>query len=256
LVGWIVFALALNLTVAHFRDLIDAQVEWAEAVQLAVPALRADPIGLTSMDSWFLLAIGSIISVSAFIKGWHTFDQFPGYSRVEKELLIARDKHHGDFEQAIEELTEKREDAIEELRDADQQVRDGISQAIDALYGHSALTAHLQSFLNQCDTKLAHLLAIYRDANISARSEPPPPSFSKQHSFPAFQTAIPVDDTRRKTAEAEVDKVTEAVETAIRDIFESFRTAVIEFQLPEEIQKGVMATSPPAAAGTRVGEVN
>ena len=243
LLAWIAFAVALNLTVAHFRDLIDAQVGWGEAVQMAVPALQADPFGLTSMDSWFLLAIGAIISIFAFLKGWNTFDSFPGYSRVERDLLLAREKHQDHFDQAIEELTDKREQAIEELRDADQQVRDGISQAIDALYGHSTLNSHLRTFLSQCDTKLAHLLAVYRDANIAARSEPAPPSFALSYDFPEFQTAVPADEGRRKAAETEADKVTETVETAIRQIFESFRTAVAEFRLPEEIQQGRAATA-------------
>ncbi|PON10273.1 hypothetical protein C2W62_50955, partial [Candidatus Entotheonella serta] len=94
---------------------------------------------------------------------------FPGYSLVEHDLLLARNEHQDHFDQAIQELTDKREQAIDELRDADQQVRDGISQAIDALYGHSTLNSHLQTFLGQCDTQLTHLLAVYRDANISAR---------------------------------------------------------------------------------------
>ncbi len=244
LLVWIAFALALNLTVAHFRDLIDAQVGWGEAVQMAVPALQADPFGLTSMDSWFLLAIGTIISIFAFLKGWNTFDPFPGYSKVERDLTLAREKHQDHFDQAIEELTDKREVAIENLRDADQQVRDGISQAIDALYGHSTLNSHLRSFLDQCDTKLAHLLAVYRDANLAARKEPAPPSFAYSHTFPAFQTTVPADDGRRKAAEAEAEKVTEAVEIAIREIFESFRTAIGEFKLPEEIQQGSAAIAP------------
>lgn len=256
LFAWLVLALALNLTVAHFRDLIDAQVGWAEAVQRAVPAMRAAPFGLTSMDSWFLLAIGSIISIFAFLKGWNAFDPFPGYSKVERDLMLAREKHQDHFDQAIEELTHKRETAIDELRDADQQVRDGISQAIDALYGHSTLNAHLQSFLDQCDTKLAHLLAVYRDANLAARTEPAPPSFAYSHTFPAFQSAVPADEGRRKAAEAEADKVTEAVETAIREIFESFRTAVAEFQLPEEIQQGTVSRHTPAAAAPSAEEVS
>ena len=238
LVAWILLALAVNLTVAHFRDLIDAQVNWSDAIQQAVPALRANPFGLTSMDSWFLFALGSLISIFAFIKGWHAFDPFPGYSKVERDLAHARADHAGHFEDAITELTDKRDLAIDELRDADQQVRDGISQAIDALYGHSTLNAHLEGFLDQCDTKVVYLLAVYRDANIAARSEPAPLSFSIGHTFPAFRTSITADEARKKTAEEEAQKITQAVENAIKQIFESFRSAVVEFQLPEEIQRG------------------
>ncbi|MFC0200344.1 BAR domain-containing protein [Paracoccus rhizosphaerae] len=244
LAAWILLALAVNLTVAHFRDLIDAQVIWSDAIQEAVPALRANPFGLTSMDSWFLFALGSLISIFAFIKGWYAFDPFPGYSKVERDLANARADHAGHFEDAISELTDKRDQAIDELRDADQQVRDGISQAIDALYGHSTLNAHLEGFLDQCDTKVAYLLAVYRDANITARTEPAPPSFSTGHTFPGFRTAITADEGRKKTAEEEAQKITQAVESAIRQIFESFKSAVVEFQLPEEVQRGVSPSGP------------
>ncbi|MCE8441654.1 hypothetical protein, partial [Rhodovulum sulfidophilum] len=240
---WVILAAALNLTVAHFRDLIDAEIGWSEAVRMAIPALQSDPFGLTSMDSWFLLAIGSLISIVACLKGWNTFDPLPGYSRVERDLQLARAQHQEDFDEAVEELTIKREKAIDELRDADQQVRDGISQAIDALYGHSTLNSHLKSFLAQCDTKLAYLLAVYRDANISVRTEPKPPSFSISHAFPTFETAVLADESRRAAAETEADKVTAAVDAAVREIFQSFRTAVEEFALPEEVQQGQTTAS-------------
>lgn len=248
LAAWIALALALNLTVAHFRDLIDSQADWSDAILQAVPALNQDPMGLTSMDSWILLAIGSMISIFAFLKGWHAFDPFPGYSRIERDLEHAREDHSRHFEEAIEELTEKRDVAIDELRDADQQVRDGISQAIDALYGHSTLNFHLESFLDQCDKSLAHLLAIYRDANVAARTDEAPPSFAISHAFAPFRTAVPADDTRRRNAETEADRVTAAVEAAIREIFANFQTAVTEFRLPEDVQQGTVATAPAEAA--------
>ncbi|WP_158972335.1 hypothetical protein [Chachezhania sediminis] len=238
LLAWVVLALALNLTVAHFRDLIDAETDWGTAVLQAVPAMKQDPLALSSMDSWILLAIGTMISIFAFLKGWHAFDPFPGYSRIESDLKQAREDHSRHFEEAIEELTEKRDLAIEELRDADQQVRDGISQAIDALYGHSSLNFHLENFLDQCDKAVTHLLAVYRDANVAARTEDIPPSFALNHAFAAFRPTELKDDARRRNAEAEAERVTAAVEAAIREIFANFQIAVTEFRLPEEVQQG------------------
>ncbi|MBU2956806.1 hypothetical protein Q4511_16085 [Paracoccus sp. 1_MG-2023] len=250
-VFWIAFALLINLTIAHFRDLIDSGVDWGAAVRQALPAMSADPLGLSSMDSLFLVLIGGLISTLAFIKGWHAFDPFPGYSRVERDLAAARAHHAREFEEAFHELTDKRDDAIDELRDADQEVRDGISQAIDALYGHSTLNAHLRTFLDQCDTKLAYLLAVYRDANVAARSELAPPSFTHSHRFSSFDIGVPADDARRQNAEAEAEKVTSTVERAIAEIFANFSSAIDEFQLPEEIQQGALRRS--AVANTSIG---
>lgn len=236
-VVWIAFAAAFNFMIAHFRDLIDAGTPWMEAVKGAVPAFVAHPIGLSSMDSWILVGIGLLISILAFMKGLNARDPFPGYAHVEMELDRARADHEQDLTRAIDELTEKRDQAIDELRDADRQVREGISEAIDALFGQTALNSHLQGFLDQCDVKLAHLLAIYRDANRSARSEAEPPSFALSHKFSPFVPAQ-AEDGRKRTAEAEADRVSETVDTAIKSIFETYNAAIREFRLPEDIQRG------------------
>lgn len=234
---WALFALCFNLMIAHFRDLIDADTLWAEALQRAVPELLAGPFALSSMDSWILVGIGLLISILAFLKGWHARDPFPGYAAVEADLEKARRRHEADLERAIDELTEKRDTSIEELRDADRQVREGISEAIDALFGQTALHSHLQAFLDQCDVKLAYLLAIYRDANRSARTAAEPVSFTLSHKFPAFVPAQ-VEDGRKRTAEAEADKVSETIDAAIGEIFSTYDAAIKEFRLPEEIQRG------------------
>jgi hypothetical protein len=237
LLAWFSFAIGFNLLIAHFRDLIDAGSQWEAAIQGAVPALTANPFGLSSLDSWILFGIGAVISTLAFLKGWHATDPFPGYARIEQDLALARDAHEESFERAILELTERRDDSIEELRDADKQVREGISEAIDALFGQSALNAHLMAFLDQCDVKVARLLAVYRDANRAARNDPEPASFSQPYKFTRFEPQK-VDLSRRQGAEAEADKVSDTVSAAIREIFSSFDDALKEFRLAEEIQRG------------------
>ena len=84
---------------------------------------------------------------------------------------------------------------------------------------------------------MAHLLAVYRDANRNARTEPAPPSFARVHRFAAF-TPARIEDGRKTNAEAEAAKVTETVDAAIADIFAQFENARREFRLPEEIQRG------------------
>ncbi|MCC6864515.1 MAG: hypothetical protein IT544_06935 [Rhodobacteraceae bacterium] len=237
-VVWFGLASLFNFMIGHFRDVISlGEVAWDEAVRQVVPRMANSLIGLENMDSWILLGIGMTISILAFMKGWHAKDPFPGYAQVEHDLDQARRSYESDFASAIHDLTENRDLAIEHLRDADTQVREGISQAIDALFGQSALNSHLQNFLEQCDVKLAHLLATYRDANKVARSEPSPKSFSLPYKFAQFKPTK-FEDGRKKTAEAEADKVSELVFNTIEDLFSTFKAAILEFQLPEEIQKG------------------
>lgn len=82
----------------------------------------------------------------------------------------------------------------------------------------------MQTFLDQCDVKTAHLLAVYRDANRAARTTPAPKSFDKPWKF-ALTKLQPIEATRRDSAEAEAAKVTATVEAAVRDIFQQFEEA-------------------------------
>lgn len=232
---WLAFAATMNLGVAHFRDGLEAGTPWRAAAEAAVPGLLESPLKLASIESWLLVGIGLLISTLAFRKGWHTDDPYPGYGRVERSLEDARNAYASALDATLETLAVQRDEAISELRDASEQVRQGIAEAIDTLFGHSALGAHLRSFLDQCDVKVAHLLAVYRDANRSTRTQAAPKSFDKPFKFPAFKAA-PVDMSRRESAEAEAAKVTASVEAAVRDIFDQFEAARLAFDVTRVVQ--------------------
>lgn len=233
--GWIGFATVMSFAVAHFRDGLEAGRPWRAAAEAAVPALLERPLHLASIESWLLVVVGLLISVVAFRKGWHTDDPYPGYGRLARDLQAARDAYAGELEDTLEDLGERRDDAIAELRDASEQVRQAIGEAIDALFGQSALNAHLRAFLDQCDVKVAYLLAVYRDANRAARTSPAPGSFERGYKFPPFKPP-PVDAARRGEAEAEARRVTDTVEAAVRDIFVQFDAARTAFDVTRVVQ--------------------
>lgn len=238
---WMAFAVAMNLGVAHFRDGLESGLSWAEATEGAVPALLARPLYLASIESWLLVGIGLLISVLSFRKGWHTDDPYPGYGRLERSLAKARSVYELELHNALEDLKDRRDQAIEELQDASEQVRNGITEAIDALFGQSTLGAHLKTYLEQCDVKTAHLLAVYRDANRAARKDPSPKSFDKVYKFGAFKPES-IEVSRRENAEAEAARVTATVDGAIKEIFEQFETARLAFDVTRAVQRdGVTA---------------
>ena len=234
---WAAFAAAINLTVAHFRDGLERGLEWAQAAQQAVPGLLDQPLMLASVESWLLVALGLLISTVAFRKGWHTDDPYPGYGPVERRLEQARLRYEEELHAALDDLQKRRDDAITELQDANEQVRDGITEAVDSLFGQSSLGAHLRSFLEQCDLKAAHLLAIYRDANLASRTEAAPPSFGTPYAFPAFDPE-PVDGARRQRAESEAERVKATVESAISEIFAEFESARQMFSVTDDVELG------------------
>ncbi len=242
---WMGFATAINLTVAHFRDGLEAGQDWQLAAEGAVPALLTNPLGLNTVESWLLAGLGLLISTLAFRKGWHTDDPYPGYGPVERSLDQARLRYEGELDEALRDLQTRRDEAIDALQDANDQVRDAISEAVDALFGQSSLGAHLQAFTAQCDLKVAHLLAIYRDANIAARKEPAPKGFAQPFRFPEF-TPDAVDLSRRSMAEAEAARVKATVDAAIAAIFTEFETARQVFHVTDEVEAGGVKPGPVA----------
>ena len=235
ILAWVSLSILFSLAVAHFRDGLDAGVAWRVAAEAAVPALLETPFYLASIESWLLVVISLLVSVLSFLKGWHTDDPYPGYGRLERSVRHARDTYVSNLENALEELGQRRDDAISELRDASEQVRQGIGEAVDALFGQSTLGAHLAAFLDQCDVKVAYLLAVYRDANRAARSTPSPKCFDKGYRFPSFKLPT-VETSRRETAEAEAARVTATVENAVQDIFEQFDSARKAFDVTRIVQ--------------------
>lgn len=235
ILGWMAFAVAINLAVAHFRDGLESGTAWRLAAESAVPKLLAQPLYLASIESWLLVGLGVFISTIAFRKGWHTDDAYPGYGRVERQLKVARANYVAKLGAALDDLTDHRDEAISNLQDANEQVRQGIAEAVDTLFGQSTLGAHLQSFLDQCDVKTAHLLAVYRDANRASRSTPAPKSFDKAWKFPAFKPQA-IEIARKDAAEAETANVAATVQAGVKDIFDQFEIARKEFEVTRTVQ--------------------
>ena len=233
--AWILFMATFNLGIAHFRDGLE-RVEWSQAAIDAIPHFRASPLSLAGVESWLLCGLGIIISTLSFRKGWHTDDPYPGYGRVERDLGKARDAYEMELTEALDELAKRRDQAVEELQDANKQMHSGMNEAINALYGQNTLGAHLTAFLEQCDVKVAFLLAVYRDANRAARTLDAPDSFNKAYSFRAFEPEAS-NDAYRMTAKNEAENVNKAITMTISEIFAQFETARTTFTVTGSVQR-------------------
>ncbi|MBV0892603.1 hypothetical protein KTN05_12155 [Paracoccus sp. Z118] len=247
--GWVALALAINFGVAHFRDGLERGLEWRQAAEQAVPSMIANPFGLATIESWLLVILGCMISSFAYLKGWHADDPYPGYGRLSRSLSQARAEYDAQFDDVLHQLVTHRDEAIAGLQAANEDVRDAITEAIDALFGQSSLSAHLQTFLEQCDLATAYLLARYRDENRAARETPAPATFGKAYRFPEFKPES-IDTSRKEMAESEARKVNETVQTTIKAIFGQFESARKEFSVTDDVELGGAKPAPvqPVAA--------
>lgn len=252
--AWLFAASGYNLAVAHFRDAAETVDAWRDAGALAIETLIARPLSLHTMESYVLLILGIFISIISFLKGYHSSDPYPGYSKVQADLTSARDNYIDHLEDAIEKLAEYRDNAVETLRAAYDEVQRNITDSIDALYGQRTLASGLAPFLEQCDIAANYLLAIYRDANRAARPDDKsevPNHFSEQYKFAPF-TPPDVEDVRRKDAEDRVKEIEDLVSAAIKQIFEVFENAIHDHYEIDELE-GVYSDRARVLASSRKG---
>ncbi|WP_339740540.1 hypothetical protein [uncultured Maricaulis sp.] len=98
--------LALNLSAAHFRDLLEFNAatlavgagDVTGLVLTPVSAAIANPFGIETLEALLLLVLGTTFAVIAAFKGRTFDDAIPGYGGVTRRLETAA----GDLEKALE----------------------------------------------------------------------------------------------------------------------------------------------------------
>ncbi len=115
IMAYVCFAFALNLLLAHYREISGSFIDGAGRV--AISRLWQNPFGLSEVQSWMLFMVGLLFSVVAFIDGWYFLDPYPGYAGVEKRRRKRRDDYTGTKTDLIDRLKEVRDDHNEKVGD-------------------------------------------------------------------------------------------------------------------------------------------
>lgn len=204
---FLAFFVTLNLGVAHFRDAL-ATDDWTTATFSAASSLLESPLGLASIESWLVVGLGAFISCISFWKGAVYYDPFPGYRDRWDELEKAVEGYGSEYEDAQEAISKSFQESTKRLNDEATKREIALKSAIDAMFGRTAITRNLESFLKNCNSSAMRLLREYRESNTAARKTPAPAYFDHPYEFDAF--AVPEVSDRadaKEEAEAEIDKV-------------------------------------------------
>ena len=225
LAAYIAFAIAINLALAHYREVSSTVLTGAGAE--VISRLRTDPAGLAELNSWMLFAIGLLFSLIAFIDGCYLTDPYPGFAGVRKRLDAARTHYIDRKLDLIDNLRDIRDDhnAKVEVILRDLSARRQESSAIGA---HRTRSVGLFSeHQNHLERAANALLTVYREANRAARTEPEPAYFGETYRLerltPVLRTGEEWDNDRlSRRIEAAQGELTEQ----IRRIGQEFETAV------------------------------
>jgi hypothetical protein len=179
--AYVAFAAAINLALAHLRE-IPPSIN-IDAGQEVLHRLLTAPHMLTDIKSWLLFSIGFIFSLVAMADGLLFFDPYIGYAGLERRWLEASKQFALARIGLIERLRDIREDATEAMNAAARDLSVRRSEYDSLLAGRSRLAQLFSQHQSQIEQACRALLEIYREANRGARSTLPPAYFTKPYAM-------------------------------------------------------------------------
>ena len=179
--AYLAFALALNLTLAHLREMPPSST--GDVGHEVMTQLMQQPLLLNDVNSWVFFGIGFIFSVVAMADGLLFTDPYFGYGALERRCIEARHQYTDGKAELIERLREIRDAASDAMNGAarDLSVRRREYDAI--LQARARLAQRFIQHQTQIERAACALLENYRQANQRARSQPAPSYFSQPYNL-------------------------------------------------------------------------
>jgi hypothetical protein len=229
LFGYLALILCLNLALAHYREAAGSLV--SDAGHEVLVRLRIAPLGIMDVKSWLFFGLGLLCSLIAFADAFLIFDPYPGYGALEKRRTGGHDAYIRRKTDLIAQLLEIRDEAIEVLEEANRDLSIRRSEHDAILEGRARLVRLFAAHQSHLDRAANALLAVYREANKSARMTPPPPRFACAYAiekFPIEEEWLETsarDDLRRSIAESQAVLVAQvqAIHAEFERAFASYR---------------------------------
>lgn len=175
-------SMALSAFVAHYRDVAQATPD-ADPFKAAYSGLMHDPFGLLSIESWLLFGLGLACAGLAVAKGFALDDPHPGYGAYDRRRTAAQSEYEGTRREMSDDATRVRDNFTAELREKIESLRGSSSQRQQLLGTRARNLGEFEAHEANLAQAAQQLLSIYRMANQSARSTPPPPRFGSVFRF-------------------------------------------------------------------------
>jgi hypothetical protein len=243
-IGYLAFAIGLNLTLAHLRE-IPPTVNGDVGHEVMTQLLRT-PLVLNDIISWVFFSIGLIFSLIAMTDGLLFTDPYFGYASLEERCNEARAQYTEGKAELVERLREIRDAASEAMNGAarDLSVRRGEFDSITQARGR--LAQRFAEHQNHIERSCRALLSIYREANRKARTTPAPQYFAKPYNMDRIvYVGADKDETAREQLRQSILESQDILKHQIQAVHEAFDGAVRSYReiddLIPERQRGPSA---------------
>jgi hypothetical protein len=228
-IAYLTFAIGLNLTLAHLREIPPA-VNGDVGQEVMIQLLKT-PLVLNDILSWVFFGIGFIFSLVAMTDGLLFTDPYFGYASLEQRCNEARAQYTEGKAELIERLREIRDAASEAMNGAarDLSVRRGEFDSI--IQARGRLAQRFAEHQNHIERSCRALLAIYREANRKARTTPAPAYFARPYSMDRIvYVGTDRDETARDQLRQSILEAQDILNRQIQAIHEAFDEAVRSYR--------------------------
>lgn len=223
----VVAVVALNLLVAHYRELVGGGASTAEAARQSWTAVMSHPFTLSDSLSVGLAAMGGLFSIVALAEGFLWQDPYPGYSAVTHNLLMSERQWTRLLEERLSLLDNVQQHHADQLRAARSSLRDRRAAIPEILGARARLVRNFELHIQHLEGVGRYALSVYRDANRAARSSDhaAPPHFDSEWHLNGISVtdpaAMPIP-----MAETEWQVANDALEASMEKLQQKFRDAV------------------------------
>ena len=233
LLALVAFAIGLNLVLAHYRE---ASAEFVEqAGQQALQRVLTHPFGLVDLKSWLLFGIGLAFACFAMIDALVFDDPYPGYAGVEKRLAEAHDRYTDTKRSKIADLDDIRRQTGEGLEEANRDLSIRRSEHDAIIENRMRIYTLFGSHQDQLQRALNSLLSIYRDANLQARSTPPPKRFSNSVRIERIKEPLPEAKLKRDDLHRAISDAQKLLGEQVREVNAEFETLVQRYHQIDDL---------------------
>ena len=234
--AYLAFAITLNLTLSHLREIPPAVSLSDNVGQEVLHRLLTSPYALTDINSWLLFALGFVFSLIAMADGLMFFDPYMGYAGLERRWTDATRQFADTRSELIERLRDIREDATEAMNGAARDLSVRRSEYDLLLQGRARLAQRFGQHQNQIEQTGRALLEVYREANRKARATPAPGHFSRPYSMEriGYLSGEP-SETAREQLRTMIAETQELLGLQVKAIHEAFDQAMRTYREIDEL---------------------
>jgi len=222
------WALGINLLIGHFRDLFIQNAGQVAATDLASRVMTS-PFILADAKSMLLVMLGVGLSLVSLIDAVGLDDMYLGYGAIGRRRANAILAYADHKARCLADLTQRRGSAIEDMLSVIESIRTAEFDLRLAIEGSSRLNENYRAYLKHLADSYIKLLQQYREANIRARSTPPPSRFQSRPAPPVFLAEPPKPELPDLEKDAKAH-IIERMEYFIKAINQQFEAGVLRYQ--------------------------